>query len=269
MQQIKKKIANPDQKRPHSARQEYIQSLEKGIMVIKAFGNGREDLTMAEIARLVGLSRAATRRFLFTLETLGYVRSEGRYFRLQPKLLELGYSYLASIPWWRHAQHRAEELARDTGLPAAVSVLDGDHTVYVALANPQPFLALGNNVGTKFPAFISAGGRVLIAHMEEAQREKLLAKATLPALTPLTITDPDKLRKVLAQVKEQGFAGIDEELNLGVRSLAVPIFDRNYRVPGALGISVRVPNISMKELMQRYLPKLRATASSISEQLPS
>ena len=152
---------------------------------------------------------------------------------------------------------------------STVSVLDGDNAVYVALANPQPFLALGTNVGTRFPGFISAGGRVLIAHMEEGRREELLTKTKLPALTPLTITDKDKLRRVLANVRKQGYASIDEELHLGVRSLAVPIFDRIGRVPGALGLSVRVPNISIGEMVSGYLPRLIAAASTISEQLPS
>ena len=250
-------------------RSEEIRSLIKGIAVIKAFGPEHPKRTLTEVARATGLSRAGARRVLLTLKSLDYVVSDGRYFRLQPRVLELGYSYLASLPWWRVAQDIVERLAEEIDHPVAAGVIDADAAIYLAHARPKRFKAFVRSVGTRVPLGVSAMGRALLAHLPEEEREARLKKVPLVRLTKSSITDRQELRKVLGDIRRCGYALVDQELEVGLRSLAVPIADRAGHVMAAIGISTSDPLGSAKDVVKNYLVELKSAAAEIALSIPS
>ena len=254
---------------PPSERGEEIRSLVKGLAVIKAFGPEHPRLTLTEVARATGLTRAAARRVLLTLKSLDYVSADERYFRLQPRVLELGYTYLAAQPWWRVAQHVVESLAEKIDNPVAAGVIDRDSAIYLAHARPQRFQAFVRSVGTRLPIGASAMGRVLLAHLPEAAREARLASLPLVRLTKATIIDRERLRDALDEIRRAGYALVDQELEVGLRSMAVPIADRAGHVVAALGLSTSDPAREAKILIKRYLRSLQDAAGEIALSLPS
>ncbi|SFK54125.1 IclR family transcriptional regulator domain-containing protein [Falsiroseomonas stagni] len=226
------------QRQEQPADGDYVQSLDRGLAVIRAFGADRPRLTLSEAAAQAGISRAAARRLLLTLQALGYVASEdGKHFALRPAVLDLGYAYLASQPWWRDAQRHIGPLAARLGHPCAVGVLDGAEVVYVAYAAPNPVAGLDRSVGTRLPAHATAIGRVLLAWLEPAQVAALLGPGPLDAYTPFTrVAVPDVLAG-LAAVRQAGSCLVDQELRLGLRSLGVPIIGRDGRIRAGLSTS--------------------------------
>ena len=199
----------------------FVQSLARGLAVIRAFDTDHPALSLSEIAQRTDLPRAAARRFLLTLETLGYVRSEGRQFLLTPKVLELGVSYLSALEFPDIALPHLERLADTLEESVSASVLDGDDIVYVARAAHRRIMSVRIEVGTRFPAYATAMGRVLLAALPEDQWPEVTHE--LPALTPRTVTDPNKLHQALRDIRTQGWADVDGELELGLRSIAVPV----------------------------------------------
>jgi IclR family pca regulon transcriptional regulator len=256
---------------PHAEQRppEHVQSLERGLAVLKAFGEAQPQMTLSEVAKTVGLARGAARRFLLTLQRLGYIESNGRYFRLRPQTLELGYTYLASQPWWRGAHREVERLAIEVGRAVAAGVLDRDDVLYVAHALPQPIPGFTRSVGTRLPAFASAQGRVILGNRSEAEREAYLARAKLTPLTRATIVDPAELRARFAAARADGYATIDQELEFGLWSIAVPIFDRGGSVPAAIGLSVHDLQVSRSELAEHLLGPLQRASRAISAGLPT
>lgn len=244
-------------------------SLERGLAVIRCFGENRSALTLTEVAAAAGLTRAAARRFLLTLQALGYVESEGRYFRLCPSTLELGYAYLASQPWWRRAQRIAEELGAQLRQACAVAVLDRDSVAYVAYAPAVHLPALTRSIGTRLPVYATAVGRVLVASQPEAARAEYLKRAKLLALTPFTVTDRARLKKALEQARIDGFSLVDQELEIGLRSIGVPIADRGGRVIAAMSVSVRDPQLKPADMERRFLPALKKAALQITRLQPT
>src|SRR4051812_24056445 len=185
-------------------RSEFVQSLEKGLAVIRCFDEAHPTRTLTETAQAVGLTRAAARRFLLTLQALGYVDSNGRQFRLLPKAMELGYAYLASQPWWRHAQRVVEHVGAEHGQACAVGVLDRDAVAYVAYAPAVNLPSLVRTVGTRLPVHATAIGRVLLAGMSDPALDKYLAGAKLMPLTPFTCVDPKKLGQAVSKARQDG-----------------------------------------------------------------
>ena len=244
-------------------------SLERGLAVIKCFGENRPALTLTEVAAAAGLTRAAARRFLLTLQALGYVESERRYFRLRPSTLELGYAYLASQPWWRPAQRVAERLGAELGQACAVGVLDRDSVAYVAYAPAVHLPALTRSIGTRLPAYATAIGRVLLAGLPEAEHAEYLKSLKPLALTPFTVTDRAQLKKLVEQAARLGFSAVDQELEIGLRSIGVPIRDRGGRVVAAISISVRDPRLKTADMERRFLPALKRSAQEITRLLPT
>src|SRR5215203_4363730 len=190
----------------------YVQSLERGLAVIRAFDAEHRDLQLSEVARATGLTRAAARRFLLTLVQLGYVRVDGREFSLRPRVLELGYSYLSGITLPEVAQPHLESLVGRVDESSSVSVLDGDDVVYVARVHTKRIMTVMITVGTRFPAYATSMGRVLLAHLPPAELAEYLARAELVPLTSRTVSDPAELEAMLGRVKDQGFALVDQEL---------------------------------------------------------
>ena len=217
------------------------------------------------MAKITGLARGAARRFLLTLQKLGYVDSDGRYFFLRAKTLEIGYAYLSSQPWWKSAQDVAEDLAKQLGISVAVGVLERDVVLYVAYGLPDRFALSGRTIGTKLPAYASAIGRVLLAYSDNRQLQEYLASAQLQQLTPATQTDVDRFRLMLEDVAHNGFALVDQELQLGLKTLAVPIHNRSGEVVASMSIDLSSLAGSIESLMQSILPQMRRASQRITE----
>ncbi|HET8949075.1 MAG TPA: IclR family transcriptional regulator C-terminal domain-containing protein [Solirubrobacteraceae bacterium] len=245
----------------------FVQSLERGLAVIRAFGADSPSLTLSEVARATGLTRAATRRFLLTLADLGYVRSDGRRFELTARVLELGYAFLSSISLPEVAEPHLERLVAEVHESSSVSLLDGDDIVYVARVPTSRIMRVSINVGTRFPAYATSMGRVMLAGLEPEALDAFLERAELRRLSARTITEEQKLRAELARVRRQGWAMVDQELEEGLRSVAAPIRDRNGRVVAAVNLSAHASRTSIDAVERTLLPPLLATAERIEADL--
>jgi IclR family transcriptional regulator, pca regulon regulatory protein len=244
-----------------------VRSLARGLDVIKAFGPDNPHMTLSEVARATGLTRAAARRFLLTLAELGYVRSDGREFSLRAKVLELGYAYLAGLSLNEVAAPHLEDLVAQTHESSSVAVLDGEEIVYVVRVPTKRIMAASISVGTRFPAYATSMGRALLAHLPEDQLETYLSGARLQPITKRTITDPERLRELLRMVRAQGYAMTDQELEEGLRSAAVPLHDAGGVVVAAMNVSVHAARVTMDELRRALVPQLIATARLIESDL--
>lgn len=246
----------------------FVRSLERGLAVVKSFGDTRPAQTIADVAEEIGVDRATARRFLLTLSRLGYVEQDGRYFRLSPQTLQLGYAYLSSLPWWRSAQRQAERLRDRVGQNCAVGVLDGNDVVYVAYASAAMYPLMNRTVGIHLPALSTAIGRILIAHLEEEKARAFFGKVEIRPLTPFTVVDRTALNKLLTQIREQDFASVDQELEVGLKSIGVPIRNRGGQVVAGLSISFVGGQLPADDVAPKYLPELRAASAAITEMLP-
>ena len=251
--------------RPRSA--DFVQSLERGLTVIRAFDAEHRELALSEVARISGLTRAAARRFLLTLVELGYVSFHDGRFSLRPRVLELGYAYLSSLTLPEVAQPHMETLVASVNESSSISVLDDTEIVYVARVPTRRIMSINLSVGTRLPAYATSMGRVLLAELPAAELAARLARTELRALSPHTITDPGALRELLARVREQGFAAVDQELEEGLRSVAVAIRDGAGSAVAALNISVHATRGSMATLRRELLPQARHAADAIEADL--
>ena len=245
----------------------FVQSLERGLAVIRAFGEDAPEMTLSEVAGRAKLTRAAARRFLLTLTDLGYVRTDGRRFALSPRVLELGYAYLSSLSLPEIAEPHLERLVAEVRESSSVSVLDGDDIVYVARVPTSRIMRVAINVGTRFPAHATSMGRVQLAALSGAELDAYLSRVELRALTSRTLTEPDALRAELARIRAQGWALVDQELEDGLRSVAAPIRDRTGRVVAAVNVSAHASRASRDTVRKVLLPPLLATAERIEADL--
>lgn len=263
-------VTAPDAEDPEAARErpgDFVQSLDRGLAVIRAFDERSPRLTLSDVAKITGLTRAAARRFLHTLVELGYVENDGRQFSLRPRVLELGYAYLSSLSLPEVANPHLEQLSAAVDESTSVSVLDGDEVVYVARVATRRIMNVAISVGTRFPAYVTSMGRVLLAGKSDDWLAGYLASAQLERLTPYTITDPEELRTELLRVREQGWVLVDQELEEGLRSIAAPIRDGSGQVVAGLNISAPLRRGSSEQIVSELLPHLRKTAERISEDL--
>jgi IclR family pca regulon transcriptional regulator len=245
----------------------FVQSLERGLAVIRAFDAYHRELTLSEVARLCDLTRAAARRFLLTLADLGYVRTDGRLFSLTPRVLELGYAFLSGLSLPEVAAPHLERLAAEVHESSSVSVLDGDDVVYVARVPTRRIMTVAINVGTRFPAYATSMGRVLVAYLPGEQLAAYLARVRLDRLTDRTVGSVAELRAELVRVREQGYAIVDQELEEGLRAMAAPVFDRAGAVTAAVNVSVHASRTPVAVLRAELLPPLLATAGRITADL--
>jgi IclR family pca regulon transcriptional regulator len=248
-------------------RTDFVQSLDRGLAVIRCFSSEHPSLTLSEVAERTGLTRAAARRFLLTLQELGYVGSSGRQFSLRPRVLALGYAYLSSFSVSQIAQPHLEDLAEELHESCSVSVLDGDDLVYVARASANRIMTIALTVGTRLPPYPTSMGRVLLAHLPEADLDAYLSRATLRKLTNHTITSEEELRTVLQAVRSRGWAAVDQELEAGVRSIAVPIRDSSRKVVAAINTSAHAARVPMRALEREFLPRIQEAARQIDSEL--
>lgn len=246
---------------------EFVQSLERGLSVIQCFSHDRPRLTLSEVARETGMTRAAARRFLLTLEHLGYVSSEGRQFSLRPSVLRLGYAYLSSFSTAEIAQAHLEQLAERLHESCSASVLDGDDIVYVARASTNRIMTIGLSVGTRLPAYCTSMGRVLLSALDDKDLDAYVKRVDLQARTQMTITEPRALREEILRVREQGWCLLDQELEDGVRSVASPVRDAQGRVVAAINTSAHATRVSLETLRGEFLPALQACAVEIDRDL--
>jgi IclR family pca regulon transcriptional regulator len=245
---------------------DFVQSLARGLSVITAFDADHPSLTVSDVARRADLTRAAARRFLHTLQTLGYVRSDGRSFSLTPRVLELGTSYLSGLTVPQVAQPHLERLSREVDESVSAAVLDGQDIAYVARAPGRRIMSVTITVGTRFPAYATAMGRVLLAALAPAEAERRLTAQPLAALTDRTQTDPEQLMRILADVRNQGWALVDGELERGLQSVAVPVHGPDG-VVAAINISTASTLDSAVLVESTFLPALTATAEAIAADL--
>ncbi|WP_190814419.1 IclR family transcriptional regulator [Saccharopolyspora pogona] len=245
----------------------YVQSLARGLLVIRAFNEANPEMTLSEVARATDMSRAAARRFLHTLVHLGYVWTDGRVFALTPRVLELGFAYLSSLSLPEIAQPYLERLVAEVHESASVSVLDGPDIVYIARVPTSRIMTVSINIGTRFPAYATSMGRVILADLDEAALEGYLSEVDLAPLGPHTMTSPVEFKAELGSIRAQGWALVDQELEAGLRSIAAPIRDRSNRVVAAVNISSHVSRTSPEDARRKLLPPLLETAARIGADL--
>jgi IclR family pca regulon transcriptional regulator len=242
---------------------EFVQSLERGLAVIRAFSDGNSRLTLSDVAKETGMSRAAARRFLITLESLGYAHSDGKFFSLRPSVLQLGYAYLSGFTFSSIAQQHLESLAEIVHESCSASVLDEHDIVYVARASTNRIMTIGLTVGARLPAYCTSMGRVLLSELTPEAISQYLTTADFSARTDRTLTNPTELLEELAKVKLNGWCLLDQELELGVRSVAVPVRDAHRRLIASINTSVHASRVNMEKLHNDILPKLQSTANNI------
>ncbi|HYH90847.1 MAG TPA: IclR family transcriptional regulator C-terminal domain-containing protein [Solirubrobacteraceae bacterium] len=245
----------------------FVQSLERGLAVIRAFDEHNPELTLSDVARSTGLTRAAARRFLLTLADLGYVRTDGRWFTLSPRILELGYAYLSSQSLTDVAEPHLERLVAEVHESSSVSVLDGEDIVYVARVPTSRIMTVSINVGTRFPAYATSMGRVLLSRLSDDELEDYLGRVELLPLSPRTVRSRETLRAELAKVRSQGWALVDQELEEGLRSVAAPIRDRTGKTVAAVNLSAHASRLSIEAARRGLVPPLLATAARIEADL--
>jgi IclR family transcriptional regulator, pca regulon regulatory protein len=245
----------------------FVESFAKGLAVIRAFGGGAASHTLSEVAKRTGLTRAAARRFLHTLVTLGYATHVDGIFALTPRVLELGHAYLSSLSLREIAQPVVEAVAHELGAVCSLSVLEKDDVVYVARAERRGPLERGVGLGSRLPAFVASPGRVLLASLEPSDAERVLKGAKREQLTRYTRTSVGEIMRELARVRRQGYALVSEEIELGVCGIAVPVIDAAGRTVAAVSMSSNLARHSEAQMTSRVLPRLRAAVDQISASL--
>lgn len=248
-------------------RENHVQSLERGLKILHAFDLENPEMTLSQIAGKTGLSRAAARRFLFTLEELGYVHMDGRSFRLSIKVLDFGYSYLSSLSLPEIAQPHLESLTRIVHESASASVLDGHDIVYIARVPVRKIMSIRIGIGTRMPAHFTSMGRVMLADKSASELKLYFANIQLDKYTEFTRTKKTEILAEIARVREQGWAIVDQELEFGLRSIAVPITSLDGRVVAAINVSTTTQSYSLDEMKKKILPKIQDAAYAISQDL--
>lgn len=243
---------------------DFMLSLSRGLSIVRAFEVGATPLSIAEAARITGMSRAAARRCLLTLTVLGYAAPSGQGFELTPAVLSLGHSYLDSNAIARVAQSVLERVSAQVHESSSLAVLDGDEIVYVARAATQRILSISISVGTRLPAVSTSMGRVLIAFSRPATIAAFLSRVRFTRYTPKTIVDMSTLKAELARIKRQGFSLVDQELELGLRSLAVPVLRADGTPIAAINVGAHVGRLDAPALKRDVLPVLIEAAKELA-----
>ncbi len=242
---------------------DFVASLEKGLLVIEAFDANRSKLTLSDVAKITGITRAAARRYLLTLTRLNYAEFDGRYFSLSPRILRLGFAYLSSTSLSARVQPFLERISEETGESSSAAILDGDDIVYIARSATRRIMSIGLGVGSRLPAYCTSLGRAILAYQPEESIEAYLQRVRLEARTPKTVTDKDQFRTVLQDTRAQGYALVNEELEFGLRSIAVPVIQKTGLVTIALNLSAQAGRVSTDEMKERFLPSLNGASEAL------
>jgi IclR family pca regulon transcriptional regulator len=242
---------------------DFVTALARGLGVIRAFSADTPNMTLAQIARRVGLPRATVRRSLITLATLGYAESDGRAYSLTPKVLTLGTSYLSSSPLPRAAQPLLERLAETTRESCWLAILDGDEVLMVASARKNRILSSGLTLGSRLPAYCTALGRALLAGLPDERLDAYLCKLRPRAFTSRTTVNPEAIRQSILEVRNSGYSAVDGGVELGLRSLAVPVANQRGRTVAAMTVTAASSRMRESEMVERFLPLLRHAAHDL------
>jgi len=246
---------------------EFVQSLERGLAVIRAFGFRRVSLTITDVAEATGLTRATARRFLLTLVRMGYVRNDGRDYWLRPRVLELGYAYLSGITLPEVAMPFLDELVEEVQESTSIAVRDGGEIVYIAHAAPHRVMTINVPIGGRDPLFCTALGRVLLAAEPDDEIDRYLKSSDLHAYTDVTLTDPKGLRAALEEVRAQGYSLVEDELEDGLVALAVPVHDPDGAVMAAMNVCAYSLRTTPEELVATGLPLLQETGNKVEAEM--
>lgn len=243
---------------------ETVQSLVKGLTVIKAFNQQRPAMTLSEVASVTGFTRAATRRFLLTLVCEGYAKKEGKLFSLTAKILDLGFSYLSTLDVWHNAKPLMSALVEQLNESCSAAVLDGFDVVYVArVATTKRIMSITLNVGTRLPAFATSMGRVLLADLSATALDKFLEHCHIEQFTQYTIVDKTDLISEIAKVKQQGYSMVEQELEIGLTSISVPVHNGEGEVVAALNVSTHMSQTVRQQIFEVILPALQQCARQV------
>jgi IclR family pca regulon transcriptional regulator len=246
----------------------FMTSLARGLAVLRAFSDSRRTLTIAQISQKTGIPRAAVRRCLHTLKELGYADAEMNNFSLRPKVLTLGYSYLSSTPLTVSAQPYLNNISRTLNESCSLAVLDENEVLYVSRSATSRVMSVALNTGSRLPAYCTSLGRVMLAHMPEDALNAYFEKVRLRAMTERTVVSQKRLRDVLAGVRTAGYAVNDEELELGLRSIAVPVRGASGNVLAALNVGTQAARVSIEQMKAEFLPVLLRGAQELAVLLP-
>ena len=246
---------------------QFVQSFARGLSVIRAFGPKASEMTLTEVAERTGLTRAGARRILLTLQHLGYVAANERKFYLTPRILDLGYSYLSSMKLWDFAEPVMEELVDKVHESCSVSVLDGSEIVYVLRVPTRKIMTINLSIGSRLPAYCTSMGRVLLGDLDDATLDEMLAQSDLKALTKSTTINPTRLKRIIADDRKKGWSLVNQELEEGLCSIAVPLIDFSGRIIAAMNIGGNVTRTSEADLVKKVLPELLAAANKINTAL--
>jgi IclR family pca regulon transcriptional regulator len=246
----------------------FMTSLARGLAVVRAFSDSGKPQTIAQISQKTGIPRAAVRRCLHTLKQLGYVDAELNNFSLRPKVLTLGYSYLSSTPLTVSSQPYLNNISRTLGESSSLAVLEDDEVLYVARSAASRVMSVALNTGSRLPAYCTSLGRVMLAHLPPQELDAYFARVKLKPMTKRTVVNQKKLRDILAGVRHDGYALIDEELELGLRSIAVPVRGASGNVLAALNVGAQAARVSVETMKQEFLPVLLRGAQELSVLLP-
>ncbi len=247
---------------------DFLTTFAKGLNVIRSFEPNSMSMTLTEVAKKNDLSRASARRFLLTMLKLGYVETDGNRFSLTAKVLELGYSYLSTLDVGGTVSTQLELVTQQLGESSSAAVLEGENIVYIARIPVRPLMAFNLQIGARLPAYATSMGRVLLSALAEEELDHLLAQSDLVQLTPNTLTSPSELKAEIAKVRVQGYAINDQELELGLRSIAVPVFNRNGKLRLTLNVSCHSSKTTVDRMISEFVPVLKDTAQRISMSLP-
>ena len=246
---------------------DFIESLDRGLRVLELFGGGQQPMTLSDLAKAADLPRATARRILFTFERAGFVESDGKLFRLTPRVLVLASSYLASNHVVSVLQPVLDRLSSDAQEISSMAILDGNDVVFIARASPTRIFSAGIDVGYRLPAFCTSVGRVLLSRLPDAELVAALDKMDLAPLTPFTVTDRKLLLKAIAADRAQGYSLVDREAEPGFRSISVPVRRYDGAVVAAINMGAHVDRVSATEMVERFLPRLRDAAASVKSML--
>ena len=246
-----------------AAGRDTVGSLQKGLAVLEILAAHPAGLTLTEMAEKAGLTRAGARRFLLTLTTSGYAVQDGRKFSLSPRLLSVARSYVQGASLWSYAEPFLRKAAAELNESCSAAVLSGEDVVYVARVPGRHILSVALHVGTRLPAWCTSMGRVLLSGLPMPELQEFLAVAAIEPKTPKSIVDREKLAKLIGKAATDGYAIVDEELELGLRSIAVPIRDASRKIVAAINISTQSSRFTPAEMRREILPKLKAAAGSI------
>ncbi|MBV9610243.1 MAG: helix-turn-helix domain-containing protein [Acidobacteria bacterium] len=243
----------------------FMTSLARGLAVIQAFSQSKRHLTISQLSVATGLSRAAVRRCLYTLSKLGFAGSDDTFhFFLRPRILALGHSYITSMPLAVAAQPVLEHLSHQVHESCSIATLDGADIVYVARVNVTRIMSIDLGIGSRLPAFCTSMGRVLLASLPQAELETYLSKVRFRRFTERTVASIDKLRQILRLVQRNGYAIVDQELELGLRSMAIPVLNPTGTAVAALNVGAHAQRVSVQDMQSKFLPHLRIAAQELS-----